>query len=73
MNIWVYSDESGVFDYVHNDFFVFAGVIYLSKEDRDDATHKYIHAENCIRTSGQYDSTVELKSSIFRQFLTIGA
>ena len=25
MDIYIYSDESGVFDYLHNDYFVFAG------------------------------------------------
>ena len=24
MDVYIYSDESGVFDYVHNDYFVFA-------------------------------------------------
>ena len=39
MNIFVYSDESGVFDVKHNEIYVFAGVVYLSKEDRDIASN----------------------------------
>ncbi|SNU06231.1 hypothetical protein SAMN06297422_10696 [Lachnospiraceae bacterium] len=48
MNIWVYSDESGVFDKTHNDYYVFAGVIYLDKEEKEIATRKYIHVESCV-------------------------
>ena len=29
MNIFVYADESGVFDRIHNDVFVFGGLIGL--------------------------------------------
>ena len=35
MNLFVYSDESGVFDHKHNDLFVFGGLVFLSKEDKD--------------------------------------
>ncbi len=34
MNIYVYSDESGVFDKEHNDCFVFGGLILLGTEDK---------------------------------------
>ncbi len=46
MNIFVYSDESGVFDKMHNDYFVFGGVILLSGEAQGKAQRKYVHAEN---------------------------
>lgn len=62
MDIYVYSDESGVFDYLHNDYFVFAGVIFFSKQDKDDMERKYIHAEKCIRSSSEIVSTEELKA-----------
>ena len=45
MDIYIYSDESGVFDYLHNDYFVFAGAIFFSKQDKDDMERKYVHAE----------------------------
>ena len=48
MNIFVYSDESGVFDVDHNQIYVFAGVIYLSETERDIATRKYVNVENVI-------------------------
>lgn len=49
MIIFVYSDESGVFDYKHNKYFVFGGLIFLSKTERETCIRKYIHAEKTIR------------------------
>lgn len=62
MQIFVYSDESGVFDYIHNDIFVFGGVIFLSKEDKDIAARKFIAAEKSLRINGQHDKNIELKA-----------
>ena len=62
MNIFVYSDESGVFDKIHNQIFTFGGVIFLSKQDRDNQSRKYLHAENCIRKSSLYTINQELKA-----------
>lgn len=45
MDIFVYSDESGVFDNVHNDIFVYGGLIFFNKNDKDVYCRKYIHAE----------------------------
>ena len=64
MNIFVYSDESGVFDVKHNEIYVFAGVVYLSKEDRDIASRKYIAAENTIYQKENIDKDSELKASL---------
>lgn len=61
MNIYVYSDESGVFDYVHNEHYVFGGIILLGKEAKDDCERKYKHAESCIATN--YKLGIELKAS----------
>ncbi len=61
MNLYVYTDESGVFDHIHNDYFVFGGVIYLSKQERDIATRKYTHVENTIRR--HYKMSCELKAN----------
>lgn len=62
MDIYIYSDESGVFDYLHNDYFVFAGVIFFSKQEKDDMERKYIHAENCIRSRNGTKNNEELKA-----------
>lgn len=63
MNIFVYSDESGVLDKVHNSTFVFGGLLFLSKEDKDIACRKYINAENVVRTSGKHCKTEEIKAA----------
>lgn len=63
MNIHIYSDESGVFDQVHNDYFVFGGILFLSKEERDICSRMYKKAENDIRHSRKYDFEQELKAS----------
>lgn len=62
MNIFVYSDESGVFDKVHNDIFVFGGTIFLSKTEKDIAARKYINAEHIIRNSEGKTCTGEIKA-----------
>lgn len=53
MEIYVYSDESGVFDKEHNDIFVFGGLIFLKKKDMEICSRKYLVAESAIRT-GKY-------------------
>ncbi len=51
MNLFIYSDESGVFDKVHNDYYVYAGLIILDKDQRIEISNKYVAAENCIKNS----------------------
>lgn len=64
MNIYIYSDESGVFDKKHNDTYVFAGIIMLEKENRDILTRKYSKAEKDIRKSKPRFKNTELKATI---------
>ena len=40
MELHIYSDESGVFDKNHNDYFVFAGVIFLDPNNIKDSEKK---------------------------------
>ena len=63
MNIFVYSDESGVLDKVHNSFFVFGGMVFLGKEVRDDTQRKYLAAEKVIRERENKAGEEELKAS----------
>lgn len=63
MNIFVYSDESGVFDKFHNDFFVFGGLMFLSKDDRDVWSRKYIAAEKSVRSSEKMRTDIEVKAT----------
>lgn len=62
MDIFVYSDESGVFDNKHNDIYVFAGVIFFGKEQKDIAIRRYLNAERSLREN-KYTSDAELKAS----------
>ena len=64
MNIYVYSDESGVFDRVHEDYYVFGGIILLGNEQKDAWARRYISAERILRQSKQYPSNMELKASV---------
>lgn len=63
MDIFVYSDESGVFDVLHNDWFTFGGLIFLSKQSRNDAARQYIHAERCLSLPDSFDRALELKAA----------
>lgn len=64
MDLFVYSDESGVFDKVHNQFFVFAGLIFLGKEAKEVANRKYIHAERQLKLPEEFDRSKELKAAV---------
>lgn len=64
MEIYIYSDESGVFDRKHNHYFVFGGILFLSREDRDVCTRKYIKAENDVRKSIRLDKNQEAKAAV---------
>lgn len=50
MDLFVYSDESGVFDKEHNEIFVYGGLIFLGKEQKDLYGRKYLAAEKAIRS-----------------------
>ncbi len=62
MNIYVYSDESGVFDVKHNEYYVYGGLIFLDKASKDHCTRKYLHIERMIRQNAGYDVNTELKA-----------
>lgn len=62
MDLFIYSDESGVFDKEHNEIFVYGGLIFLGKEEKDDYNRKYIAAEKSIR-NGKYSENEELKAN----------
>lgn len=63
MNIFVYSDESGVFDVCHNRYFVFGGLMFLDKESRDICARKYSKAEKDVKSSAGMSSEEEAKAS----------
>ena len=63
MDIFVYSDESGVFDRAHQTHFVFGGVVFLGKNSKDICSRKYAHVENEIYDATGISRTIELKAS----------
>ena len=63
MDIYVYSDESGVFDKKHNEYFVFGGLLFLGNDERNECSHMYSAAEKVIREMEHFDRTRELKAA----------
>lgn len=61
MNLYVYSDESGVFDKAHNDIFVFGGLVLIGREEKERCTRKYSRAERTL--AGSYPNGIELKAT----------
>ena len=61
MDLFIYSDESGVFDKEHNEIYVYGGLIFLGKEQKDDYARKYIAAEKSLRGQ-KYAANEELKA-----------
>ena len=63
MNIYIYSDESGVFDKEHNDYFVFGGIILLGTQDKENWSRKYSHIEDTLRRNKRVSRDYELKAT----------
>lgn len=62
MNLFIYCDESGVFDRVHNDYYVFGGVIAIDKKPKDSYIRLFRRAEKEI--ADDYEKDAELKASV---------
>lgn len=63
MNIYIYSDESGVFDKEHNDYFVFGGLILLGTDDKEKWSRMYSNAEKILRANKCVSANYELKAT----------
>lgn len=61
MNIYVFSDESGVFYQVHNDVFVFGGIVLLSKDEKEKYMRKYSAAERSIKNLSDFQKILKQK------------
>ncbi len=48
-NLFVFSDESGVFDNLHYQYYCFGGIIFLSKEEKNQAARNFHHVEKIIK------------------------
>ena len=63
-NIYIYADESGVFDKDHNDLFSFGGLILTSRSIRDKQIQRYKQVERRVRNSLGEKAPDELKASL---------
>lgn len=64
MKLFIYSDESGVFDYMHNDYFVFGGIICFGQEQKELFSRQYSHVESIIRSqNNEHNRSKEVKAS----------
>lgn len=63
MNIYVYSDESGVFDKLHNKYFVFGGLIILGTQNKEVWSRRYSAAEKIVRQKREYLKGQEIKAT----------
>lgn len=66
MNVFLYSDESGVLDPVHHEFYTFGGLVFFSKADCETCARKYIAAERNVRKSENIAPDKEVKASGIR-------
>lgn len=64
MKITVYSDESGVFDVVHNRYYVYGGLILLSSKERENLQRKYLSIEKLVKQSEGLSNDQEAKASV---------
>lgn len=66
MNIFVYADESGVFDVIHNDYYVFAWILCIGTRKRDICSRKFSHAEKTLFKCEKYKDCDELKAVMLK-------
>lgn len=64
MVIYVFSDESGVFDQRNNEVFVFAGLLLFSYEEKEAVTRKYLTAEKVVKNSAGLGHDDEAKACV---------
>ncbi|WP_051109811.1 DUF3800 domain-containing protein [Gleimia europaea] len=63
MTVFIYADESGVFDQANNELFVFGGLVFLSRDERDRAARMYRSAERSLGAKAGRTARGELKAT----------
>lgn len=63
MTLFIRSDESGSFDYIHNDYFVFAGLIFTDRQQMELTARQFISLEKKLRSKNCYKNLPELKAA----------
>ena len=64
MKITVYSDESGVFDVVHNAYYTYGGLVFLSAFEIENLQRKYLSVEREIKELESLNFDQEAKASV---------
>ena len=62
-HIYVFSDESGVFDQINNDTFVYAGIIFTDLQEKNLAERRYRSVETRLRKNAKYKTMPERSRS----------
>lgn len=60
--LFIYSDESGVFDYKHCSRYVFAGLIYKDRQLMELDSRRFLSLERKLRNKTKYKTLPELKA-----------
>ena len=63
MNLFIFSDESGVLDKKHHPIYTFGGLVFVSKQEKDSASHLYYNAEQTIRNRMNPSNLNEIKAN----------
>ena len=66
MNLYIYSDESGVFDKEHYKYYVFGGIIAIDNNENIKYNNKYKNIEKLIRGNTNIPNNTELKASFLK-------
>ncbi|MCF0237155.1 MAG: DUF3800 domain-containing protein [Sphaerochaetaceae bacterium] len=66
MDVYIYSDESGVFDNVHYKTFVYAGLIFTDIQEMENIRRKFVGAEKNKHKKAIYKNLSELKAFCLR-------
>lgn len=63
MDVYVFSDESGIFDYKSHEYFVYGGIIIIGKQEMDSLSRRYAALEKNLRKKSKYKNLPELKAT----------
>ena len=67
MNVYVFSDESGIFDYKSHEYFVYGGIIIIGKQEMDSLSRRYSAMEKNLRKKSKYRNLPELKAAFLEE------
>lgn len=66
MNLYIYSDESGVFDSRHYEWYAYGGLIFFDGDTLQDCHNEYSTLEEIIREDRKISTEEELKAAVLK-------